>query len=79
MPVSSVMRGLFVQIKDDNYLQHLITDVVKHYKISDDDNIDIEALNDIPLKDLNKAQIASAFVYEAKHKNKGYVKKRSHE
>ena len=79
MPVSSIMRGLFVQIKDDNYLQHLITDVVNHYKISDDDNIDIEALNDIPLKDLNKAQIASAFVYEAKHKNKGYVKKRSHE
>ena len=57
----------------------IITDVVNHYKISDDDNIDIEALNDIPLKDLNKAQIASAFVYEAKHKNKGYVKKRSHE
>ena len=75
MSVSSVMRGLFVQIKEDEYLDFLINRVREKYGI-DEDEIEIEKLNNIPLKKMKTQQIAQAFIYEAKNKNKGYVKRR---
>lgn len=79
MDVSSMMRGLFVQIKDDDYLGRLIDDIKTKYKIQDEEETNIEELNNHPLIELNRQQIARAFIYEAKNKGKGYVKKRSNE
>ena len=75
MPISNVVRGLFVQVKEEDYLGHLINIMKEKYKVKEVD-YNIEKLNNTPLKELTAKDIAQVFVYEAKNKNKGYVKRR---
>ena len=62
MTVSPLMRGIFTQTKEEDYLDALITLIKGQYKIQ---NTSIEQLNKIPLKDLTGDQIATAFVHES--------------
>lgn len=65
MNVSMIMDGLFVQIKEPDYLGHLIKNVNKKYGISEITDEKIDNYNKTPLKELEVKQIAESFVYEA--------------
>ena len=65
MTISQLIRGIFVQTKEEDYLLALIDSMTSKFNTGSPSDTDIERLNKIPLKNLKVNQIASAFVYEA--------------
>ena len=65
MDILAIMRGLFVQTKEPDYLSHLIDSVKSEYKVGEVSKKEIDTILNIPLGKLNEKQIAEAFVYEA--------------
>ena len=64
--ISQLIKGIFVQTKEADYLDHLIRFIREKFNIPE--NIDeslMEQLNKKPLSKLNAREIAAAFVYEA--------------
>ena len=70
--VGVIMRGIFVQIKEEDYLAFLVKNIKANYGIEDINEEEYRRLNTIPLAELEVREIAQAFVYEAnKVLNKG--------
>ena len=65
MNISMIMKGLFVQTKETDYLAYVVKNVNKKYGISEITEESIENYNKTPLKELEVKQIAEVFVYEA--------------
>lgn len=70
MSIGNLMRGIFVQIKEVEYLSQLIERTKSEYKIPEDISKkqilkQMETINRKPLAKMNAKDIATSFVYEA--------------
>lgn len=71
--ISGLLKGIFIQTKDEDYLAYLVKNVKNNYNTNDLKEEDVYSLNDVPLENLTEKQIAEVFVYECKailNKNK---------
>ena len=79
IPVSDLIRGLFVQTKENDYLAYLIKTIKAKYGIENVNEDEIGRLNNRHLSTLKASDIAKVFVYEANNSLnnvKGLIKKR---
>ena len=77
--VGVLMRGIFVQIKEADYLAFLVKNIKANYGVEDISEEEYQRLNSIPLSQLKATEIAEAFIYEANkvlNKGKNLAKKR---
>ena len=65
MPASMLVKGIFVQIKETDYLAYLIKNISSKYGIDSVDEEIIDRIDERNLRELNAQEIASVFVYEA--------------
>ena len=65
MPIGMIMRGIFVQTKEPDYLAFLVKNIKAKYDVEDIDEEEYQRLNDMPLIDMDAQDIASVFAYEA--------------
>jgi hypothetical protein len=79
MSVGMIMRGIFVQTKEHDYLAFLINSIKAKYDFSVVGDDEYQKLNRTPLSALNNLAIAKAFVYEAEkalERNRTLARKR---
>ena len=75
MGIFPMVRGLFTQTKEEDYLGFLVDAMKKKYNINPSE-IDHVKLSNTPLDKLKEKDIAAAFVYEATNKEKVKVKRK---
>lgn len=65
MDVGMIMRGIFIQTKEPDYLAFLVKNTKERYDVSEISEEEYRVLCNKPLAKLNCVNIAQAFVYEA--------------
>lgn len=62
MDISSLLKGIFIQTKDDDYLAYLVKAAKSVYGVDSINDEELLNMNNIPIKKLSSSDIASCFV-----------------
>jgi len=79
MNIGMIMRGIFIQTKEPDYLAFLVKSIKGKYNIEDISEEEYQNINDTLLEELDIQAITKVFVYEANkvlNSNKALAKKR---
>ena len=80
MTIDMLMRGIFIQTKESDYLAYLVKNISEEYAIGNVTDEEFYRIKQKPLSVLNAKEIAQAFIYETERtlsRNKENNRKRS--